>query len=211
MSDSVVPGDLIEMAMFPLGSTVFPSQIIPLHVFEPRYRQLFADLGDLGPDSSFGIALIDRGHEVGGGDSRVSVATRVEILQAERFEDGRWAVVAVGVERLDVHEWLEDEPYPRAMVSTRTVIDNGGSSLDDLEELLLETISATAASGGYAFDRELEFSPDPLQKLDQFSAVSPLVEFDRQRVLEANKTSEQIERLTEALTGRLQVLRADDH
>ncbi len=196
-----------ELAMFPLGSTVFPGQVVPLHVFEPRYRTMLSTLLAPGADPTFGIVLIERGHEVGGGESRSLVATRVEILQAEEFEDGRWGVVTAGVERLNVSEWLEDDPFPRAIVSRREVIDDGGSSLDDLETLLITTLEVAAAGVGIESLPEHEFSADPLQKLDQLSALAPLTEFDRQQILEAPTTSRQIERLSNALEDKLLMLR----
>ena len=194
--------------MFPLGSTVFPGQVVPLHVFEERYRTMLGELTADGADATFGIVLIDRGHEVGGGDHRVSVATRVEILQAEEFDDGRWGVVTAGVERLDIVEWLDDDPYPRAIVSPREVLDNGGAPLGDLEDLLVETIRLAALDEGVENPGPFDFSDDPHMLLDQFSALSPLTAFDRQRVLEAATTSDQIERLREALTDKCVLLRA---
>lgn len=197
-----------RLPMFPLGSTVFPGQVIPLHIFEERYRELARDLVAPDGDSSFGIVLIDRGHEVGGGDSRVEVATRVEVLQAEEFDDGRWGLVAAGVERIEVVEWLEDDPYPNALVVPRAVTDNGGSSLDDLEELLIETLGVAASLSGTELPEDFGFSGDPQQKLDQFSALAPLTEFDRQQILEATTTTSQIALLSDALEGKLLMLRA---
>lgn len=197
------------MPMFPLGSTVFPGQVVPLHVFEPRYRALLDELFGGDSEPTFGIVLIDRGFEVGGGDHRVDVATRVEILQAEEFEDGRWAVVTAGVERLDILEWLSDDPYPRAIVAPRPVNDDGGASLDDLQELLLATIELAARSVGVDPPESLDFSNDPQTRLDQLSALSPLTEFDRQKVLEARTTSRQIALLSEALSEKQLLIRAE--
>ena len=197
-----------ELAMFPIGSVVFPGQVVPLHIFEERYRQLMSDLFAPGGEPTFGIVLIDRGHEVGGGDSRVSVATRVEVLHAEEFEDGRWGVVTAGVERIEIEHWLADDPYPRALVTTRTVADNGGASLVDLEALLMDVLSLAADRGGVELPEDFGFSADPHQKLDQLSALAPLTEFDRQAVLEASTTSEQIGLLADSLEGKLLLLRA---
>ncbi len=197
-----------ELPMFPIGSAVFPSQVVPLHIFEPRYLALMEDLMAPGSDATFAMVLIRRGHEVGGGDARCDVATRVEILQAEEFNDGRWGVVAAGVERLDVVEWLSNDPYPRAVVSPRSVVDNGGSSLVDLEALVRESLALAAAQRGVDMPEDLAFSADPHQLLDQLSALSPLTEFDRQRVLEASTTTEQITRLTTALDEKLLLLRS---
>lgn len=195
--------------MFPLGSTVFPGQVVPLHVFEPRYRAMLADLTAADADATFGIVLIDRGFEVGGGDHRVDVATRVEILQAEEFEDGRWGVITAGLERLDIIDWLAEDPYPQARVRPRLVTDDGGSSLDDLEELLLATMSLAAESAGVELPAAFDFSDDPRVRLDQLSALAPLTEFDRQSILEASTTSRQIALLSQALADKQILIRAE--
>lgn len=200
------------LPMFPLGSTVFPGQIIPLHVFEPRYRALLshltADSTADGVDPTFGIVLIERGFEVGGGDRRADVATRVEIVQAEQFDDGRWAVIAAGIERVTIVEWLDDDPYPRARVQPRAVIDNGGDNLDGIEELLRRTLDLAARSAGVTPPDELEFSSDPHTRLDQLCALAPLTDFDRQAILEAQTSRDQIEKLSAALTDKQLILRA---
>ena len=198
-----------ELAMFPLGSTVFPTQIVPLHVFEDRYRTMMADLTAEDAEPTFGIVLIERGFEVGGGDTRGDVATRVRILQAEEFDDGRWGVVAGGLERVEVIEWLDDAPYPRARVRPRPVRDTGGADLDDLGELLVSTLRSAARLAGGEIPDEIEFSVDPIERLDQYSALSPLTPFDRQRVLEARTTTDQIEMLRQLLEDKQQLLAAE--
>lgn len=203
------------LPMFPLGSTVFPGQVVPLHVFEPRYRMLLMHLTDEQSPielpfgrGSFGIALIDRGHEVGGGDSRVAIGSRVEILQAEEFDDGRWGVVVAGLERIEIVEWLDDAPYPRAMVKPRVVLDNGGGSLVDVESSLRELMALMAAQANVEAPSDLAFSPDPHEHLDQLSALAPLTDFDRQTILEAPTTTEQISKLSNALSDRLLLVKA---
>jgi len=59
--------------MFPLGTVLLPRAHLPLHIFEERYRALARDC--LAGDRSFGVVLIERGQEVGGGDVRFSVGT----------------------------------------------------------------------------------------------------------------------------------------
>ena len=54
--------------MFPLGTVLFPHAPLPLHIFEPRYRALVQECID--GDGEFGVVLIERGFEVGGGDTR---------------------------------------------------------------------------------------------------------------------------------------------
>lgn len=105
---------MAKLAMFPLGSVLFPTMVLPLHVFEERYRALARDC--LAGDREFGVVLIERGSEVGGGDVRTDVGTVARIVEAEEYPDGRFGLVAVGVRRIVVDEWLPDDPYPRADV-----------------------------------------------------------------------------------------------
>lgn len=102
--------------MFPLGKVLVPGEALPLHVFEPRYRQLVIDVLASDAPPEFGVVLIERGWEVGGGDARTYVGTVARVLDVEAVPDGRYALIAVGVRRLRVQRWLPDDPYPRAEV-----------------------------------------------------------------------------------------------
>ena len=105
------------MPMFPLGSVLLPGAVLPLHVFEARYRKLVIDcLADDTGDPEFGVTLIERGWEVGGGDERASVGTVARMVRVEALDGGRYAVVAVGTRRIRVNAWLPDDPYPVADV-----------------------------------------------------------------------------------------------
>ena len=80
--------------MFPLSAVLFPHASMPLHVFEPRYRALMRDC--LAGDARFGIVLIERGSEVGGGDERSALGTRGVITEAVELPDGRWVLEIEG-------------------------------------------------------------------------------------------------------------------
>lgn len=101
--------------MFPLGSVLLPGGALPLHIFEPRYQALVRDCIEA-PDHEFGVVLIDRGSEVGGGESRRDVGTVARMVQVAQLADDRFAVVAIGTRRMRIIEWLPDDPYPRAVV-----------------------------------------------------------------------------------------------
>ncbi len=107
--------DARRLPMFPLGSVLFPGIGLPLRVFEPRYREMIADCLD--GDRSFGVVLIERGPEVGGGEVRLRVATVARILDVSLQDDGTLGVFAVGSERVEVLAWLPDDPYPVALVA----------------------------------------------------------------------------------------------
>lgn len=136
----IQPSDVTISPMFPLGTVLFPGESIPLHIFEERYRQLTADC--LAADGRFGIVLIERGSEVGGGETRVDSGTLVEITGARETPDGRWALLVTGVQRIKVARWLADDPYPLAEIEPW---DDGESA---------ETWAEAAGTPLGAFDRQ---------------------------------------------------------
>src|SRR5438128_2746014 len=102
------------MPMFPLGTVLLPGGVLPLHVFEPRYRAMVKHC--LAGDREFGVVLIARGHEVGGHDQRHDVGTVARMIQVAELADGRYAMITVGMRRIRVTEWLPDDPFPQAEV-----------------------------------------------------------------------------------------------
>lgn len=93
----------MRLPIFPLHAVAFPHLPLPLHVFEERYRAMMADvMADGSPYAGrFAVSLITAGPEVGeGADVAYSrVGTIVEVHSADRFDDGRWGLLAVGVAR----------------------------------------------------------------------------------------------------------------
>ena len=87
-----------RLPLFPLGTVLFPGLVLPLHIFEPRYRTLVADLVAL-PESEprrFGVVAIRAGREVGADGVRAlhAVGCTAELRQVQRHEDGRYDIVA---------------------------------------------------------------------------------------------------------------------
>src|SRR3954447_1486765 len=151
----------LELPMFPLGTVLFPHAVLPLHVFEPRYRAMVTDC--LAADARFGVVLIERGHEVGGGDARFGVGTMTRIVQADEMPDGRWGLVTVGTERIAVHEWLPDDPYPRALVSIRGEPDpsrDAAEAIDAVRTALVQVHALRAELGLPAHTGDLMVSDD---------------------------------------------------
>ena len=189
----------IELPMFPLAIVLFPTQLLPLHVHEPRYRQMTRDL--LAGDGRFGVVLIERGNEVGGGDTRTDFGCVAQLVQAQQTPDGRFALMAIGVERLRVTQWLPDEPYPRALVQ---LVEDAESTYapDDLETryrgsmaTLRRVLAMAAEIGEPAPASTIEFSDDPRTGSLQLCAAVPLGPFDRQRLLAASGADERLDLL----------------
>lgn len=170
--------------MFPLGAVALPGAAFPLHVFEDRYRHLVRDVQ--AADGRFGIVLIERGSEVGGGDVRSTIGTRMRISEAQEFEDGRWAILAVGEDCVRVSTWLPDDPYPMALVEP--VADDVAPSAEalDLAETSVRQAHQLAARLGYDVPSLDDFLvEDPVTRLWQLAIVTPCPDVDKQTFLQA--------------------------
>ncbi|MEX2505271.1 MAG: LON peptidase substrate-binding domain-containing protein [Egicoccus sp.] len=172
------------MPMFPLGTVLLPHMVLPLHVFEPRYRALMHDV--MTGDREFGVVLISRGHEVGGGEQRYVVGTVARVVEAEELDDGRWMVVAVGTRRLRVERWLPDDPYPLAEATSLDDAGSGDERLPDgLTTRLRHVLAMQVELGHEEVPPTVELPEDPEVAVWQAAVLAPLNPLDAQRVLEA--------------------------
>jgi len=178
--------------MFPLSNVLYPHAILPLHVFEPRYREMTATC--LAGDGAFGVVLIARGSEVGGGEERTGLGTIAHIEEVATFDDGRLALVIRGLRRVEVTDWLPDDPFPRALVEERE-----SAPLKDAESfefayravrraraLLSELGDIAALPPGLELGDDLEIAGWRL------CAVAPVGALDSQRLLEIDDGAERM-------------------
>jgi Lon protease-like protein len=188
-----------ELPMFPLGAILFPYNVLPLRVFEPRYRVLAHDV--LEGNKEFGVVLIERGFEVGGGDERFGLGTVARIVQAAQTEDGRWGLLTVGSRRIKVQSWLPDDPYPKA-----TVVDLPDDKVDESHTERLQRVerSVRRALGLKAELAEptmapatFELAEDPDVACWQLAAYAPLEQIDHLRVLGVDDPAERLDVLAE--------------
>lgn len=189
------------MPMFPLGTVLLPGMVLPLHVFEPRYRQLMHDIGGSG---EFGVVMIERGHEVGGGDVRADVGAVAQVLEAEELGDGRWLVVAIGTRRIRVADWLADDPYPVAHVDDwpdrPAEID-----LQPVRRGLDRILALAERLGIDVVDADLATSP--VEAIYQAAIMAPLGPVDRLRLLACDGAGARADLLVEQLSDLEDVLR----
>ena len=202
-----------ELPMFPLGSVLFPSMLLPLRVFEPRYREMIGHCLEHRLD--FGVVLIERGSEVGGGDVRTDVGCRASILRAEPSAGGEWALVAVGTRRLRVCRWLADDPYPRAEVLNWPEEPSPEHTEADDDELLhaarrdlREVLQLAVEAGAWRGPMEVGELSDPAIGSYQLASMTPLGAFDRQRLLAAPGAATRLTLLRELLADQAHLLRA---
>lgn len=198
--------------MFPLSTVLFPFAPLPLHVFEDRYRAMTEEC--MAGDRMFGVVLIERGSEVGGGDHRVPVGTLAHIEEAARLADGRWVMVVEGRRRIRVARWLPDDPYPVATVEDLDLAeaedgDTAPPELLDRTTTAVRRARALMSELGHsaAFDdrassldraggHETSGTRDPPEVAAwRLCAAAPLTELDRQRVLETSQSEARLELL----------------
>jgi uncharacterized protein len=199
--------------MFPLGGVLFPSVVLPLHVFEPRYRAMTLHLLGDDVEPEFGVVLIERGSEVGGNDQRTSVGTVARIAEAAELADGRWALATFGVRRIRVTAWLPDDPWPRAEVEDlpdRLPLDDGVAQArwHALQGLVRRTLGMAAELGSASASVTVELADDAALGTFQAAAVTPLGPIDEQRVLEAVGVDDRLDLLEVMVADQAELLEA---
>lgn len=190
------------LPMFPLGNVLMPGGLLSLHVFEDRYRQLVRDCIE-SPDHEFGVVLIDRGHEVGGGDVRRPVGTVVRMVQVAELPDGRFAVIAVGVRRVRVNEWLADDPYPTAAVDDWPDLDEyvDGDQLAAVVQRVRRTLALAVELGDEVSDPGFDLGDDPALISFQLADLAPVGAADAYDLLCAVGPATRVAELDELLAG----------
>jgi len=196
--------------MFPLGSVLFPYAQLPLQVFEPRYRALVDDMlhGVVPPE--FGVVLIERGHEVGGGETRFTIGTIARLVDVSTLPDGRSLLVAVGSDRIRVDRWLDDDPYPRAEVARVFDSDNEPvpTALRADTERELRRSLALAIELGVPVRADVDFSePDDVASFE-VAAAAPIGPLDAMGVLELRSPADRFARLLALLREQSEMLEA---
>ncbi len=191
--------------MFPLGAVLFPHMPLQLQIFEPRYRRMLADLL-ASKDLRFGVVLIERGQEVGGGEHRFDHGVVAEVLDLDA-DNGLIRIAAVGRERFSVRGWVPDDPYPVAEVEERPALvwdDALTAEFVETEALVRSALVRSSEFSERQWPADIQLSDDPLEAAWQLAAIAPLTALDQARLLEVESASELISR-TRVLTAEADV------
>ncbi len=117
----------MELSLFPLKNVVlFPGMVLPLHIFEPRYREMINRCID--EDLPFGVVLIEEGEEAGETSVPHRTGTTAQITRVEQMADGRMNVTTMGMERFEIQELHHDRSYLTATVKILPTV-NGSTKL----------------------------------------------------------------------------------
>ncbi|MGC0371084.1 LON peptidase substrate-binding domain-containing protein [Microbacterium sp. SLBN-111] len=171
-------------AMFPLGAVLFPHTPLALRIFEERYLVMLGMLLDE-VDPEFGVVLIERGVETGGGDQRFTLGTMARLSHVVP-QAGQMSIVARGAERFEIVEWLDDAPYPRAEVRALPELEWNEALeplLDEAEGVVRRVLGRAREYGATRWDPEVELSDEPLERAWQVAAIAPLGELDQMELL----------------------------
>jgi Lon protease-like protein len=189
------------VAMFPLGSVLFPHMPLPLRVFEPRYLAMLADILTDEP-SEFGVVLIERGQEVGGGDVRVATGTLARVADLDTADEAV-LMIAQGAVRFEVGEWLPDDPYPKAMVRELPEPEWDPTltpRLAEAEALVRRVLKRLAEEDLSPWPADVGLDDDPSAAVWQLAAIAPLNALDQLELLRSDSYDRLLSRLVEMVT-----------
>ena len=188
------------LPLFPLGSVLFPGVVLPLHIFEPRYRKMVADLQELPEEDSreFGVVAIRDGREVGPDsvESVYDVGCTARISALEAHEDGRYSLVTTGTQRFRLLAVDTTGPYLRGEVEF--LDESAGPDSDALKTsstaLLLGYQRALAGLRGVRAGPIPELPDDPTVLSYLIAAAMVLDLRDKQRLLATPDTTTRLKR-----------------
>jgi Lon protease-like protein len=188
---------LSRLPLFPLNVVLFPGVPLPLHVFEPRYRQLLADC--LADDERFGIVCDESGTEEG---LRESVGCVAHIRAREALPDGRSNIVVLGEQRFVVRALLDEaRPYLVAEVEAFTdddAMDPHHESLAALLELSARYVEALGVLNDTG-TAGMTWATEPIELSFQVAALLETPLATKQQALALRSTRDRIQLLLSLL------------
>ena len=177
---------MTELPMFPLGTVLFPFMPLPLRVFEERYLVMLSRILQQEP-SEFGVALIERGQESGGGGATFDIGTVAQITELEAAPDFI-AMMTQGERRFEIVQWLDDEPHPRADVRYLAELewaDDLQPLFERAEKIVRRVLARASEFGASQWAATVELDDDPAAACWQLAAIAPLEQLDQLQLLRA--------------------------
>ena len=200
--------DYDELPLFPLRTVLFPGQALPLHIFEPRYRQMIADC--LEGDGTFGVLLIRAGEEIGQPAVPYTVGTTAVIEAVEKLPDGRMNIITLGQERFQLHGYESvSKPYLVGRVSPWPW-DDTAPSVAGSKRTVRRLVSRYVDLLAQASETEINLDPIPHDPLDLATLAAVVLQItpeQKQTLLEIPSIGELLGQLDHLLRQENRVLR----
>ena len=175
------------MPLFPLGTVLFPGLVLPLHIFEERYRQLVRGLLDGPEPHEFGVFAIRKGRETGvdGVSALHEIGCTARLRQVTQHDDGRFELVTVGTQRFRLLGLDHSQPYLRGEIDllTEETGDEAAAALamEAVRRTFCEYLDALATRGAARIN--VPELPDEPVLLSYLVAASMIVELSDRQVL----------------------------
>ena len=190
-------GQIEKIPLFPLGVVLLPQMVLPLHIFEERYKLMISEC--LKNKTPFGIVFFD-------GESIHSVGCTAMITEVtEKYEDGRMNIITEGRDRFEIQQILEEKAYMEAVVSYFN--DEDEISRDNLSDSLERILQLLEVMPGLEFDDDVTKLLDTMRPENISFAIAGLEGFtpvERQRFLEMRNGTDRLEKSIKALSKLVQ-------
>jgi hypothetical protein len=200
---------MTAMPMFPLSTVLMPGMPLSLRIFEERYLKLLGDLM-MSEAPEFGVVLIERGPEVGGGEKRLEIGTLASVTDIGTL-DQFYGLESTGTQRFRVNAWLPDDPYPMADIDFIPDLiwnDTLMPARVHLENKVRSLLALASEFGDLQYGPDTELSDNPMDACWQLAGVLPVGAMDQQDLLESQSAEELISKTYDIVVALEEALQA---
>ncbi len=194
-----------DIPLFPLHVVLFPDMPLPLHIFEPRYREMILRCRE--EKSPFGITLIQSGADSGAEAVPRSVGTLARIAQYEEMPDGRMNILVFGESRFRITRTSHDKPYLSASISLieEEPVDAGAlqPDFDAVAALFRAYLQSLFAMSGRTLST-LQLPQDAEYLSYAVASVLQVPPHEKQALLEMTETELRLQREIEILSAEIE-------
>ena len=196
-----------ELPLFPLPVVLFPGVPLPLHIFEPRYRQMMEDIR--AQNNLFGLAYFDSTMASSDLPPAGHVGCVAEVAETQSLPDGRSNILTLGVVRYRIESYVErDAPYLVARVTYFEDEDEASPLIKESAKDVAEAFTRIARAVRTINDERAnlpDISDTDPERLSFLVSAAMEIEADvKQELLELRSTSERLQRLRGMLTSAVQ-------
>ncbi|REJ79278.1 MAG: hypothetical protein DWQ47_00605 [Acidobacteria bacterium] len=192
-----------HLPIFPLPLVLMPFEILPLHIFEDRYKKMLEDIAV--DKNMFGISLLEADQEVADKPKAGSTGCVAEIRESHLLEDGRSNILTTGVIRYRIERYIESpDPYLVAEVEFFEDEEETATDVEPLADEVFELFKRVAEAAHKISGQQGDFPEIPKAEPEQLSfLVSAAFNLDntiKYRMLEMRRTSERLSHLKDVLS-----------
>jgi hypothetical protein len=206
MGGSPAPREVtVELPLFPLPTVLYPGIPLPLHIFEERYRQMFARV--LAEDRRFGVVAVAEGAEIGGHDRHQAIGCLAEVRSARPYPDGRMDVLCQGLSRFRVTGVSQPAPFIVAEVAALPERPGGEAGAEAVRArwLFARYVALLLRMAG-GESEQIEVPDEPLAASYLVAAGLQVDLADKQRLLAAESGAERLRAASSLLRRELALL-----